>query len=168
MSESLIKNKINDAGLVTLDLGKLYVNGDRCSIDLVDFLEDGLIIKESVFRKKIKNLDISPLKNAFVAIFCSKDVIVPPWSYLLIQSRLLGVAQQVFFCNIEEMNLLLFKQALDGLKIKKYKHKRVFLKACGQHHVPLGGLSLCVHTLAPHVKSLFYGEPCSSIPLIKN
>ena len=66
------------------------------------------------------------------------------------------------------MNLLLFQQALNELDIGVYKDMRVFLKVCSGGDVPVGYMSLCVHVLTPYVKSLFYGEPCSGVPLIKN
>ena len=66
------------------------------------------------------------------------------------------------------MNLLLFQQSLQKLDVKKYKNKRVFLKVCNDPNTPLCAISMCAHILMPHVKSLFYGEPCSNVPLIKN
>ena len=79
-----------------------------------------------------------------------------------------NIAQQVFFCDLKSMNLLIFQKALNELDINLYKDKRVFLKVCSGGTIPLAYLSLCVHVLAPHVKSLFYGEPCSGVPLVKN
>ena len=64
--------------------------------------------------------------------------------------------------------LPLMPLALKLLNLKEYENKRVFLKVCAGNTVPMGGLSLCVDKLMPCVKSLFYGEPCSNIPLIKN
>ncbi|MBF24996.1 MAG: hypothetical protein CMP49_00540 [Flavobacteriales bacterium] len=163
-----IKNKIDEAGLVTLDLKIFEVQGERMCIDLADWLDNEFIIKEASFKEKIEKYNWSKMQDAFVAVFCSKDVIIPPWSYLLIQTKLITIARQVFFSDIHTMNLLLFQKKLDELNLKEYKNKRVFLKVCSGSPVPLGGLSLCVNKLIPCVKSLFYGEPCSSIPLIKN
>ena len=66
------------------------------------------------------------------------------------------------------MNLLLFQRELNKLDMRNFENKRVFLKACGGKDVPLAAFSMCVHKLMPCVKSLFYGEPCSNVPLIKN
>tara|TARA_B100001250_G_C19549768_1_gene678490 strand:- start:607 stop:807 length:201 start_codon:yes stop_codon:yes gene_type:complete len=66
------------------------------------------------------------------------------------------------------MNLLLFEQAFSEIDLTQFKNQRVFLKGCGEKVVPLGFWSICVTKLAPHVKSLSYGEPCSNVPLIKN
>ena len=106
----VIRNKIEDAGLVTLDLTMFEVEGRRVSLDLANWLDNNLIIKEKSFRARIKQFDWSEMKNAFVAVFCSKDVIIPPWAYLLIQTKLHGIAKQVFFSDLETMDILLFEK----------------------------------------------------------
>ena len=163
-----IINKVEKAGLIILDPATLIPRGQRKKIDLIDWLENGFVIRETVFKKRLKETNWSEFENTFVTIMCSKDVIIAPWMYLLIQTKLCNIAKQVFFGEIETMDILLFKQALEKLDLTKYKNKRVFLKVCGDEKIPLEFLSLCVQTLFPVVKSLFYGEPCSSIPLIKN
>jgi len=163
-----IKNKIDEAGLLTLDVSTLVVQGERKELDLLIFLDEGMIVKEALFRKKLQTFGWAQFKNCFVAITCSKDVIVPPWAYLLIQVNLRNIAKEVFFCNLQTMDMLLFQKALIKLDMNNYKNKRVFLKVCSGNTIPLVFLSLCVSILTPHVKSLFYGEPCSSVPLIKN
>jgi len=163
-----IKNKIKDAGLVTLDITELYIKGVRKEIDLSIFLNEDLIVIESLFKEKLNSFNWLTYKNCFVALNCSKDVIIPPWAYLLIQVKLLNIAKQVFFCDLNSMEMLLFERSLRGLNKKDFKNKKVFLKVCAGKDFPLGALSLCVSFLSPCVKSLFYGEPCSSVPLIKN
>lgn len=168
MKSKDIINKVENAGLITLDLQDFITPGDRYELDLAEWLDDGLIIKEASFKKKLEEFNWGKLSDYFIAVFCSKDVIIPPWAYLLVQTKLRGVAKQVFFSDIHTMNLLLFQQSLNTLNIKKYENKRVFLKVCAGNKIPLGAFALFADKLFPHVKSLFYGEPCSSIPLIKN
>ena len=163
-----ITNKIDASGLITVDISKLTSNAPRKKIDLIDWLDEGLIIREASFKKKLNEHSWTDYSECYVAIICSKDVIIPPWTYPLIQMKLRNIAKQVFFTDKETMDLLLFQQQLNNMNFKKYKDKRVFLKVCNNEDVSLGYLSLCIDAFAPHVKSLFYGEPCSSIPLIKN
>ena len=165
---SKIKNKIDEAGLMILDLKDFEVKGRRASLDLATWLDNDFIIRESLFKKQLESVNWLEMKNTFVAVFCSKDVIIPPWSYLLIQSKLVGVARQVFFSDLHTMNLLLFQKEIEKLSLTKFKNRRVFLKICSGNTVPIEAISMCAHRLMPVVKSLFYGEPCSSIPLIKN
>ncbi len=163
-----IRNKIDEAGLITLDVSDLVPVGSRAKIDIVDWLDNHLIIKEVSFKLKLEKFNWDSLKDSFVSVTCSNNVIVPPWAYLLIQMKLRNIAKQVFFCDTKEMETLLFQQKITKMNFLEYKNKRVFLKVCGNKEVPLSALSMCAHALSPHVKSLFYGEPCSSVPLIKN
>ena len=66
------------------------------------------------------------------------------------------------------MKMLLFERNLKTLDMSQYKNKRVFLKGCSDKDFPLLYFSLCVTALNSIVKSLFYGEPCSHVLLIKN
>lgn len=163
-----IINKIDASGLITIDISDFNLKAPRKIIDLSDWLDEGLIIREASFKKQLQNHSWSDYSDCYVSIICTKDVIIPPWTYPLIQMKLRNIAKQVFFTNLETMDLLLFQQQLSIINFEKYKNKRVFLKVCNNEGVPLGCLSLCIDAFAPHVKSLFYGEPCSSIPLIKN
>ena len=163
-----IINKIDASGLITIDISDFKLKATRKTIDLSDWLDEGLIIREASFKEQLKNHRWADYSDCYVSIICSKDVIIPPWTYPLIQMKLRNIAKQVFFTNLETMDLLLFQQQLNIINFEKYKNKRVFLKVCNNESVPLGCLSLCIDAFAPHVKSLFYGEPCSSIPLIKN
>jgi len=166
--DNKIVNMVDRAGLITLDLNDFVVPGERVGLDLVDWLDDELIIKESSFKKKLETFHWKRMENSFVAVFCSKNVIIPIWAYLLIQTKLHTIARQVFFSDIHTMNLLLFQQKLNTLNVDQYKNKRVFLKVCSGNKIPVGAFALFANKLIPAVKSLFYGEPCSSVPLIKN
>ena len=163
-----IKNKIDDAKLITLDINLLKPTNKVSEIDLANWLDEGLIIRESSFISRLKKLNPAPFENTAVAVFCSKKAIIPPWAYLLIQVKLLSFAKEIFFCNPNTMNMLLFERHLKTLNINKYKNKRVFLKGCSGEDFPLLYFSLCVTWLQGAVKSLFYGEPCSHVLLIKN
>jgi len=165
---SKIENKVEKAGLLTLDINKFFVPGKRASVDINKFIGEELIVRESVFKKNLEAAKWENMTSAFVAVYCSKDIIVPPWAYLFVQVKLMNIAQEVFFSEPETMNAILFERGLNNLEIAEYKNKRVFLKICSNNIVPVCAISLCVQRLMPHVKSLFYGEPCSSIPLIKN
>ena len=95
--EGGIKNKIAEAGLITIDLLDFLSNKKRVGIDLRDWLTDDLIIKEVDFKEKLKKLNVDSFKNCNVFIHCSKDVIIPTWAFLLIQAKISTVASFVFF-----------------------------------------------------------------------
>ncbi|MBJ05118.1 MAG: hypothetical protein CMP65_04380 [Flavobacteriales bacterium] len=166
--EGGIQNKVQDAGLVIFEVSNLQAVGVRKELDFAIFLKNNPIIIEADFKKELNSYDWGQYKDCFVAITCSKDAIIPPWAYLFIQVKLLNIAKRVFFCSLISMELLLFQTSLKKINLKDYENKTVFLKVCSGKNYPTGVLSLCVEFLSPHVKSLFYGEPCSSVPLFKN
>ena len=162
-----IENKISKAGLVTIDINKLVPKGSFLNIDLSDWL-DGGVIKEVFFRKKLDLFDIGPFEGAYVYINCSRNAIIPPWAYLLIQAKLRNFAKEVFFCEKQTMMIILFERELNMISKTEYKDKRVFLKGCYNDEIPLFYFSACFNLIKNEVKSLFFGEPCSPILLIKN
>ena len=85
-----------------------------------------------------------------------------------IQSKIQNAAADVFFGKPDAFELYLFQKKLQLINFEKYKNKRVFIKSCKNKNLPIGAFSIICKKLIPHVKSLFYGEPCSSVPLIKN
>ena len=164
-----IRNKISEAGLITVNLLDYMPVEKAVGIDLKNWLIDGLVIKELDFKKKLDELGLSGFENKNVYIYCSKDVIIPVWAFLLLQTKINNVANYVFFGNKEGLNLILFEKNLNKtLSISSLKKKRVFIKGCGDPSLPLGAFSIVCHKLIPVVKSLFYGEACSNVPLIKN
>tara|TARA_B100001287_G_C22684666_1_gene532566 strand:- start:3361 stop:3867 length:507 start_codon:yes stop_codon:yes gene_type:complete len=163
-----IRNKIAEAGLITVDLLDFLSNKKQVGVDLRDWLVDDLIIKEINFKERLKKLNIDGFKNCNVFIYCSKDVIIPTWAFLLIQAKINTVASFVFFGNEQSLNLILFERSIQEIDTSKYINKRVFIKGCGDRRLPIGSFSIICQKLMPIVKSLFYGEACSNVPLIKN
>ncbi len=167
--EKPIKNKVAEAGLITVDLLDYAPKKKTKGIDLKDWLINDLIIKEQDFKKKLNRFDFFPFENCNVYIYCSKDVIIPVWAFLLLQTKLKPIANYVFFGTKVELNLILFKRSVDkNLHVSFFKNQRVFIKGCGDSSLPLGAFSIVSDKLIPVVKSLFYGEACSNVPLIKN
>ena len=123
-----IKNKIAEAGLITIDLLDFLSNRKQVGIDLRDWLVDDLIIKEIDFKEKLKKLNVDNFKNCNVFIYCSKDVIIPTWAFLLIQAKINTVASFVFFGNERTLNLILFEKSFQKMDTSKYINKRVFYK----------------------------------------
>ena len=164
----MIRNRVKESGVITIDLMDFCNNESKKSIDLIHWLENGLIIKEASFKNRLKSIDINIFKGALVNVFCSSDAIIPTWAYLLLQTKIQTVAKDVFFGNSSEFELYLFQKNIQSLKLGSYKNKIVFIKSCQNKLLPIAAFSIISGMLLPHVKSLFYGEPCSSVPLIKN
>ena len=136
-------------------------------IDLKDFLYEGLILKEKDFREQMENLDVEIYENTFVYLYCSTDAIVPLWAYFLLTSKLEGVAKKIVFGSLDELELVLFHEEIQKFDFSDYKDKRVLIRGCSEVEIPTNAYVELVQKLKPMVKSLMFGEACSSVPIYK-
>lgn len=165
--DSPIQNKVAESGLVTLDLEKLLPYPSPVPFDLAPFLHMGLILKEKEFREAVQIHDWDRYKNQNVAVFCSEDAIIPHWAYMLVGSRLTGIARAVFHGSVGDMDKHLLLSAIYGLPLDDFEDRRVVVKGCGDRQIGEYAFLAVAATLTPHVRSLMYGEPCSTVPVFK-
>lgn len=165
--DDIIVNKVAQSGLVSLDLEKFYHGGERVLLDIKDQLFMGMILKEKDFREWIKAFDWNAFAGKNVAITCSADAIIPTWAYMLIASKLAGVAHHFVFGSMETLETSLFQQALGHLDLEEYRDKRVVIKGCGDKAVPESAYVEVTRILHPIAKSIMFGEPCSTVPVFK-
>ena len=160
-----IVNKVANSGLVNIDVAEFRPKGKRLGIDLKDFLYEGLILKEKDFREQVENLDVEIYENAFVYLYCSTDAIIPLWAYFLLTSRLEGVAKKIVFGSLDELELVLFHEEIQKFDFSDYK--RVLIRGCSEVEIPTNAYVELVQKLKSIVKSLMFGEACSSVPIYK-
>lgn len=165
--EKHIVNKVEESGLLQFDLEELYQAGDRVLFDIKPWLFEELILKEKDFREQVKNHDWSRYSNKFVAITCTADAIVPTWAYMLLASQMEPFAKKVFFGTLNQLEEQLFLDAIAGLDKEKFINQRVVIKGCGDH-VPVSAYVAFTGFLRPLVRSILYGEPCSTVPVYKS
>jgi hypothetical protein len=153
--------------LITFDLEKLYQIGQRQSIDLSQWLYEGLILKEKDFRAQLNVHDWSVYQDQFVALYCSTEAILPAWASLLVTSHLQPYSRKVVMGTLEDLEVQLFSEEIQLLDVTPFKDKPVIIKGCSDKTVPQDAYVQLIAKLQPIVKSLFYGEACSSVPLYK-
>ena len=163
-----IINKVAQSGLISFDLSELRPKGKRMGIDLKDFLFEGLLLKEKDFRERVKTLDVEPFRDAFVYIFCSTEAIVPLWAYFLMTSRLHSSAKKVVYGSLYDLENFLIQDAISNFDFSEFQNKKVLVKGCSDVDIPTNAYVYLVQRLKPVVKSLFFGEACSSVPIFKN
>ena len=162
-----IENKVDKSGLITLDLNDFVPKGQRSVVDLKDFLYEGVILKEKDFREKIANFEWSKYQNHFVGVTCTVDVIVPLWSYMLLASALQPFAALIIRGNKAHIEGVLIRKALEEMDLEAYKNQRVIVKGCGGE-IPESAYVALTVLLQPVVKSLMFGEACSTVPVFKS
>ena len=164
----IINNKVSESGILTIDL-ELYISKEEIIVfDIKDFLFMELIIKEKEFRQSLKELDIEKYKNKIITITCSVDSIIPMWAYMLVVTLLQPVAKIIMFGNEQEIKKKLFIQNIQQVDIEEYRNQRVVVKGCGENPIPEEAYVEITNKLRPVVKSIMYGEPCSTVPIYKH
>jgi len=162
-----IINKVAASKLITIDLETFYPEGNRVVFDIKDWLYEGLVLREKEFRARVKNHDWSQHSNTYVVLCCSSDAIIPGWAYMLLTTALAPYAKKVVTGTTEELENLLYAEIIDELDVSSYKDTPVIIKGCSNKPVPQNAYLLLIQKLQPVVKSIFYGEACSSVPLFK-
>ena len=163
-----IINKVAESGIVTLDLAPLLPEQSSIAVfDLKPFLFREMILKEKDYRAALPVFDWQLYQSKHVALFCSADAIVPVWAYMLAASFLRPVAASVYFGTKEELYRHLVAEQIEKMDLSEYAEKRVVLKGCGEVDVPESAYVAATFRLQGVVKSIMYGEPCSTVPVYK-
>jgi hypothetical protein len=162
-----IVNKVAASGLMTLNLELYYNQGERVVYDIKENLFHGLMLREKDFREFIKDHDWTFYSGKNVAVTCSADAIVPTWAYMLLATKMKPYANEVVFGSLETLEAVLLSKALSKLDLDLYKDQRVVIKGCADVEVPVSAYVEITNLLTPVVKSIMYGEPCSTVPVYK-
>jgi hypothetical protein len=166
MSEVFV-NKVAESGLISFDLEEYYPKGEIKTFDLKEYLFMGLILKEKDFRAALQTTDWSQYKDANIAITCSADAIIPMWAYMLVASYLQPYAKEIVFGDEKKLISTLLIKNLSSVKGEDYTDQRVVVKGCGDVDIPESAYVEITNKLRPFVKSIMYGEPCSTVPIYK-
>jgi hypothetical protein len=166
--EDIIVNKVANSGLINIDLEDYYPKGKRVQIDIKSQLFQELILREKDFRVWIQSHDWNQYKDAYVAVFCSADAIVPVWAYMLISAQLEPLTKRVVFGDLETLEAELYKEIVDSLDVSEFADKRLIIKGCGNLPVPRAAFLMLTNKLRPIAKSIMYGEACSTVPIYKS
>ena len=167
MSETLV-NRIAGSGLITLRPEEWAPVTPVALIDLKDFLFMELILKEQEFRDKLKVHDWNQYQDKVLCVFCSTDAIIPNWAYMLIAAQASPFAKEVFFGTQQQWISRQLLAHIASLDITRFTNERVIIKGCSDG-VDIGPEIYVALTqkLVPVVKSLMFGEPCSTVPVYK-
>ncbi|MEO6454652.1 MAG: DUF2480 family protein [Ginsengibacter sp.] len=165
--ENIIINKVAESGLTTIDLETYYPKEEAIMFDLRKYLFMGLIIKEKDFREALKSTDWLMYKNKNVYITCSADAVIPMWANMLVASYLQPLAVNVIYGDEDFLYKSIFLKNLSQLRPEDFSDKRVVIKGCGDKAIPEFAYVEITKLLRPVVKSIMYGEPCSTVPIYK-
>jgi hypothetical protein len=86
---------------------------------------------------------------------------------MLVATHLQPFAVFVTQGDAEHLERAVFTRFVQQLEVEQYRSARVVVKGCSKLHVPLNAYVELSVKLLPVVKSLMFGEPCSTVPLYK-
>lgn len=162
-----IINKVQQSGLIQLDMATFKPNIDRIGIDLAPQLWQGLVLKEKDFRLWIISHDWEVYRGKAVFVYCSADAIVPTWAFVLVGSSLQGIAETVVVGSEMDLEKELIRLKIDGFDIAPLEDGKLIIKGCSDIPFPAYAMNRLVQRLQPGAKSIMYGEPCSTVPIYK-
>lgn len=162
-----IKNRVAESKLITFDLEDYYPEGNRIEIDISQFLIEGILLKEKEFRASVKNHDWNQYQDNYIALTNTNDALVPAWAFMLLTTHLSSIAKHVSIGNLAELENSIFLKIIENIEISKYLDIPVIVKGCSNKSIPENSYIQLIQKLQPVVKSIMYGEACSSVPLYK-
>lgn len=160
-------NKVAESGIITINLEDFFPKEEIAIFDLKPWLFREMILKEKDFREALKNADWSIYKDKAVGITNTADAIIPMWAYMLVVSYLQPVASKVIFGDEKFVIQSLMRDKIEQINAEEYSDKRIVIKGCGDIALPESAYITITNKLRPVVKSLMYGEPCSTVPVYK-
>ena len=158
-------NRVEESDITVFNLEDLWDEKPVVELDIEPFLFEGLVVREKDFRAKVGAHDWSPYADKHVAVYCSADAIVPTWAYMLIGSKLDGIASSTAFGRQADLIRDHFVRALEHVDWSQYEGIPVVIKGCGSRLVPPSAYMLVTQKLQSVAAKIMYGEPCSSVPL---
>jgi hypothetical protein len=160
-----VENRVAQSEITVYNLEDLWDNRPITELDIAPFLTDGLMLQEKPFRNDVKAHDWSQYADQHVAIHCTTDAIVPTWGYMLLASKLEGIAASVAFGDADALRRDHYVRALNAEDWSQFQDKPVVIKGCGGDTVPEVAYLIATQKLQGVARKLLYGEPCSSVPL---
>jgi hypothetical protein len=165
--EDKIVNRVAQSKLITFNLEDYYPKGERKVLDIADWLYEGFILREKEFRAHVEAHDWASYQDAYVALQCSSDAIVPGWAFMLVASKLQPYAKKVVQGSLQDLETALYQPILDNLDVTEFTDKPVIIKGCSHKPVPENAYLMAIARIQEVAKSVMYGEACSSVPLFK-
>lgn len=165
--EEEIVNRVAQSKLVTFDLQDYYPEGERILIDIKDWLYEGLVLREKEFRDKAKTFNWQQFKNAYVALTCTSDAVIPAWAFMLLSTYLNDFAKKVVIGSLDDLETLIYQDIIESMDFQSLEGLPVIVKGCSHKPIPKNAYIFLLKKLQPLAKSIMYGEACSAVPLFK-
>ena len=168
MADDTLVNRVAKSGLKTIDLENyLPESSTIAALDVKQFLVQEMVLMEKKYRAEVGEFDFSVYKGKDVAVFCSNDALIPHWAYMLLTKELNDIAKEVHFCTPEALIKKRLLKNIGEISADTFKDAKVVIKGCSKTGIDAEAYVEITKKLVPVVKSMMYGEPCSTVPVYK-
>ena len=89
------------------------------------------------------------------------------WANMLIVSALNPFVSAVYFGDENKIREQQILENISKINPSDYANQRVVIKGCGETPIGESAYIAITQKLRPAVKSIMYGEPCSTVPVFK-
>ncbi|MGQ1928235.1 DUF2480 family protein [Ornithobacterium rhinotracheale] len=165
-----IVNRVANSSLRSIDLEHIFTHEIKPFtrvLDLQELLGDAPILIERDFRKALSQFDWAGYKNQYVHLTSSNDLILPGWTFMLVQCHLLPYAKFCGVGNKNDFNNAALQHYIKNMNLDDFSGKPIIIKGCGNMKINEQTYLSLIAKLQPVAKSLMYGEACSTVPLYK-
>ena len=166
-AEKPLVNRVASSGLITFNLENYYPAKPIYHFDLKDYLFRELILREKDYRSALAEHDWEQYRDGVFLVYCSTDAIIPVWAYMLVTRYVVDICDEIHLGDESSFLRSHYREVADGLDTAPYVDQRVIVKGCSEKPVPASAYLDISRKLLPVVKSLMYGEPCSTVPIFK-
>jgi uncharacterized protein DUF2480 len=167
MIDKPLVNRVAASGLITINPEEFFPPKELALFDMKDYLFMELILKEKDFREALEAHDWSQYEGKNLAVFCSTDAIIPVWAFMLVAAYASPFATDIYQGTPDEFYKTAFQKRLAALDASQYEGQRIVIKGCSGKPVPPSAYVELTRKLQPYVRSIMYGEPCSTVPIFK-
>ena len=129
MEEPLV-NRVQESGLIQLDLERELAPPKVASVDLSAWLDGGFVLREKHFRQEVAAWDATAYHAHVVALHCSTDAILPDWAWMLLAQKLSTVEAMAIHGTLERAKTEAWKVAVERLDVERFREKRLIVKGC--------------------------------------
>jgi hypothetical protein len=89
------------------------------------------------------------------------------WANMLIVANLSPYTKSVYFGDENKTRELVLLEEIQKIDPVSFTDQRVVVKGCGDAPIGESAFIAITQKLRPVVKSIMYGEPCSTVPVYK-
>ena len=160
-----IVNRVQESGLIQVDLSSLPEPRPVDSIDVAQWLDNGFILVKAIPRCR-GPMGCFTARTSRRGVGVHHDAILPDRPRCWWQPSSVRSDQQPSL-DPWLRQVLAWREAVHSLDLDAYKDERVIVKGCASVGGP-GTLVTFTNHVGPVVRSLMFGEACSAVPLVKN